>query len=118
MNIDLAYEILNYERVPQSREEQIGLIKIIRYTKLKRGANGTPLNKCSDKQLLRVAGKLFREAEKVVNDYWKPFEEEKQKETQAEDQRLYRKHLYDILNISESEGQTRPISELEKEMLQ
>ena len=118
MNLDQAYEILNYGDIPRGRDKQISLIAVMGYTKLKGGANGTTLHECPDKQLLRVAGRLFRKAEKVVNEYWRPLEEEKQKEIQDQDQRLYRKHLYDILNISENEGQTRSISELEREVLQ
>jgi len=64
MNLDQAYKILDYRVVPEKREDRIKLIQIMGYTRL-RGGNLLP--DCHDRQLHRVAERLFRKAEQKAN---------------------------------------------------
>ena len=108
MNLDQAYKILDYGTVPQKRGEQIKLIQSMGYTRV-RGGNLLP--DCHDKQLHRVAQRLFKKAEKKAHAELKEINEE-------EDLAHYRAFLCDSFNIPEEEREQFTISELERALMQ
>ncbi|MDP3699110.1 MAG: hypothetical protein Q8R47_05995 [Nanoarchaeota archaeon] len=108
MNLDQAYKILDYSIVPEKREDRIKLIQIIGYTRL-RGGNLLP--DCHDRQLRRVAERLFRKAEDKVHAELREINEE-------EVQEHYENSLYAMFNISEEERAEYTISELEEQLMQ
>lgn len=112
MGLEQAERILDYGRVPPSRDRQLQLISIIGYTKI-RGVNRLSL--ASDQQIYRIAQKLFLDAGRVVNHYWKTIEEE---ENQATFPEKYHAFLCDSFNLPESERENYAISELEEQFMQ
>lgn len=112
MNLDQAYQILDYGAIPKKREEQICLIKLVGYTSLRGGRN---LSACHDRQLYRVAGRLFREAERKVQ-----VELQARLREMREEEHLTQYHTFlcDRFNLPESEQDNYTISELEEQLMQ
>jgi len=111
MNLDQAYKILDYCVVPEKREDRIKLIKIMGYTRLR---GGDLLSDCRDRQLLRVAERLFRKAEGLIHAELKA-ELREINEEQVQEQ--YQNSLYAMFNILEEQRDLVTISELEAELL-
>ena len=112
MNLDQAYQILDYGAVPQSREEQIKLIQIMGYTHLR---GGSLLPKCYDQQLLRVAERLFKEAERKAHAQ---LHAELQELSEEEEQIRYHAFLCDSFNLPKEQRSSVTISELEEQLQQ
>lgn len=112
MNLNQAYQILDYQRVPEKREEQIGLIRVIGYTHLR---GGGILSRCSDRQLLRVSERLFREAERMVQA---ELSAQVQEIREEEDVFLYHAFLCNSFNIPEPERELYTICKLEELLMQ
>ena len=112
MNLDQAYKILNYRAVPEKREDHIKLIQIMGYRRLR---GGDLLPDCYDRQLLRVAERLFRKAEQKAHD---ELNTELRKIDDEEDQTQYHTFLCDRFNIPEPERENYTINELEEQLMQ
>lgn len=108
MNLDQAYKILDYGAIPLNRTEQIKLIQIMSYTWLK---GGDVLSECRDRQLRRVAQRLFKEAESKVHAELNEIRRE-------EEINHYHAFLCDLFNLSEAERENYTISQLEEELQQ
>ena len=108
MKIDQAYKILDYGTIPEDREEQINLIGIMGYTRLR---GGNLVQDCPDRQLRRVAERLFRLAEKKADAELKQMHEE-------EDIAEYHHSLCDYQNIPESRRENYTIKGLEEQLMQ
>lgn len=112
MNLDQAYQILDYETVPKNRAEQLSLIRIIGYTRLR---GGNLLQDCHDRQLLQVAQRLFKKAgDKVQAELNAELREINDEAEQVQ----YHSFLCDSFNIPESEREQYTISELEEQLMQ
>ena len=110
MNLNQAYQILDYGIIPRNREEQISLIRIMGYTRLR---GGNLLQECPDRQLRRVAERLFRKAEKKAHLELNTCLKEMQDEENAA---KYHAFLCEIFNIPEELRDTVTISQLEEEL--
>ncbi|MEK6939416.1 MAG: hypothetical protein AABX31_01690 [Nanoarchaeota archaeon] len=113
VSMDQASRILDYRVVPESREERLELIRIMRYTKVK-GAYKN-LSRTPDDQLRRVAQNLLKDAEKKTRQYWSKIDQEVASE---EFQDHYHAHLCDLFNIPEEKRDSYTINELEQQLLQ
>ena len=112
MNLDQAYQILDYQAVPKNREEQIGLIRIMGYTRLR---GGNLLQDCHDRQLLRVAQRLFKKAgDKVQAELHTQLKEI----NDQEDLIHYHSFLCDSFNIPAEDRDQYAISQLEGQLMQ
>ncbi len=115
MSMDQASQILDYGKVPKTREEQVGLISILGYSKV-RGVKS--LSKAPDCQVRQVAQKLFHDAERTVNQYWRALEEEERQEAENVFPAQYHTFLCDRFEIPESERGNYTISQLEEQLQQ
>lgn len=106
MDLDQAYEILNYQVKKNDSEENLRIIKVMGYTKLR---GGKSLTRCSDQQIYRVANRLFKKAEKLAQQEASAIKREEQESR-------YYSFLCEINNVSETAGQD--ISELESQLMQ
>ncbi len=112
MNLDQAYQILDYRTVPKDREGQISLIRTVGYTRLR---GNRILSECPDQQLFRVAVRLFQEAEgKVYAELKAQLREMREEDDIAQ----YHAFLCDRFNIPEPERENHTISELEEQLMQ
>lgn len=111
MNFDQAYQILDYCVIPEKREDRIKLIRIMGYKRL-RGGNLLP--DCHDRQLRRVAERLFRKAEQEVRQYWDSVDETIRNEEMLEN---HQNSLYEMFNIPEEQRDSVTASELEARIL-
>jgi len=112
MNLDQAYQILNYETMPQRREEQISLIRVMGYTRLR---GGNLLQDCHDRQLLRVAQRLFKKAgDKVQAELHLQLKEI----NDEEDLIKYHTFLCDRFNIPSEDRDQYAVSQLEEQLMQ
>src|SRR3989338_6746324 len=108
MNLDQAYKILDYSVVPEKRADRIKMIQIMGYTRLR---GGNLLSDCHDRQLHRVAERLFRKAEQEVQKEWKTINEE-------EDKLQYHSFLCDRLEVPEDQRGYLSIKQLEEAIQQ
>lgn len=119
MNIGQAYKMMDYGTVPRQRQEQIGLIKIMGYTRMR---GGRLLSECPDQQLYQVAGRLFREAENMVlaelNAQTREMSEEEGLIRYPKFLVQYHAFLCDLFNIPESQRENHSINELEAQLMQ
>src|SRR3989344_1650718 len=111
MNLDQAYQILDYG-VPKDRAGYFAVIGIVRYTKI----NGVVrLSDAPDRQLQRVAERLFREAGSKVDAELNAQVREIQDE---EDLAHYHAFLCDRFNIPSEDRDQYAISQLEEQLMQ
>ena len=112
MNIDQAYQILDYGTVPKDREGQISLIGTVGYTRLR---GDMILSECPDQQLFMVAGRIFREAERKVQ---LELQAQLREMREEDDLTLYHASLCDSFNLPESERDDHTIRQLEEQLMQ
>lgn len=114
MNLDQANKILDYGTVPKKRAEQVQLIQLMGYKKLKGG--NLPIDSPDrQRQVYRVAQRLFRKAEEVMHG-----ELHAQLKEINDEKDLQRYHLFlcDRFNIPEAERENYTIRELEEQLMQ
>lgn len=110
MKLEQALNILNYQKAPTTVDDQIALIRVMKYRTLR---GGGPIERCSDQQISRVAKRLFRQAEQVVTTYWEKIAQEENIEERTTE---YHTSLCDTFNIPEEQQPDTSIEELERRL--
>ena len=109
MDYEQADKILDTsQRKPTTREDQIKLIRILGYNRLRNSGNRR-LEDCDDNQIHAVARDYHQKAVTAVNNYWSNIDKERFEQD-------YHAHLCEILNIPFEDREEVSIDDLEREL--